>query len=88
VLLILALVQAAFAGYAAWSAGTAARAGARAAAVGGDPVAAVRRAAPIGGRRATVRRSGDTVRVRLPVPRILPWSLGTVGGSAHLEAQR
>jgi hypothetical protein len=88
VLLVLALLQATLAGYAAWSAGTAARAGVRAAAVGRDPVAAVRRAAPIGGRDARVRREGDTLRVRLRVPSVLPVSFGTVGGSAHMESQR
>jgi hypothetical protein len=87
-LLALALLQAALAGYASWSASTAARAGARAAAVGRDPLPAVRRAAPIGGARATVRRAGDTVRVRLPVPGVLPVGLGTVLGVAHLEAER
>lgn len=87
-LLVLALLQATLAGFAAWSAGTAARAGARAAAVGRDPGAAVRRAAPIGGARAVVRREGDTVHVRLPVPSVLPISFGSVGAVAHLEAQR
>ncbi|WP_036725967.1 TadE/TadG family type IV pilus assembly protein [Patulibacter minatonensis] len=87
-LLLLALVQATLAGYAAWSAGTAARAGVRAAAVGRDPVVAVRRAAPIGGRDARIRQDGDTLRVRLRVPSVLPVSFGTVGGSAHLESQR
>lgn len=87
-LLVLALAQATLAGYAAWSVGTAARAGARAAAVGRDPAAAVRRAAPIGGRNARVRRAGDTLHVRLPVPSVLPMGLGTVGAVAHLEAQR
>jgi hydroxymethylglutaryl-CoA reductase len=87
-LVALALLQAALAGYAAWSASTAARAGARAAAVGRDPAAAVRRSAPIGGAGATIRRDGDTLHVRLPVPSVLPVGLGTVGGVAHLEAQR
>jgi hydroxymethylglutaryl-CoA reductase len=88
-ILLLGLLQATLAGYAAWSASTAARAGARAAAVGRDPAAAVRRAAPIGGARATLRRDGDTLRVRLPIPSVLPAvALGTVGGVAHLEAQR
>jgi hypothetical protein len=88
VLLLLGLVQAVLAGHAAWSATTAARAGARAAAVGRDPAVAVRRSAPVGGSAARVVRDGDTVRVRLPVPSVLPLSLGTVQGSAHLESQR
>jgi hypothetical protein len=87
-LLVLGLLQAVLAGYASWSASTAARAGARAAIVGRDPLDAVRRAAPLGGARATVRRDGDTVRVRLPVPGVLPLGLGTVLGVAHLEAER
>lgn len=87
-LLALALLQAALAGYAAWSAGTAARAGARAAAVGRDPGPAVRRSAPIGGAAATIRRDGDTLHVRLPVPAVLPFRLGTVDAVARLDAQR
>jgi hypothetical protein len=87
-LLALALLQATLAGYAAWSASTAARAGARAAAVGRDPAVAVRRSAPIGGAGATIRRDGDTLHVRLPIPSVLPVGLGTVGAVAHLEAQR
>jgi hypothetical protein len=87
-LLALALLQASAAGYAAWSASTAARAGARAAAVGRDPAPSVRRAAPIGGDEATIRRDGDTLHVRLPVPRILPVSFGSVDGVARMEAQR
>lgn len=87
-LLALALLQAGLAGFSAWSASTAARAGARAAAVGRDPGAAVRRSAPIGGAAAVVRRDGDTLHVRLPVPSLLPVRLGTVSAVAHLEAQR
>jgi hypothetical protein len=87
-LLILALVQAVLAGDAAWSAVTAARAGARAAAVGRDPAAAVRAAAPIGGAGARIDRDGDTLRVRLPIPSVLPLSLGSVAASARFEAQR
>lgn len=87
-LLALALLQGGLAGYAAWSAGTAARAGARAAAVGRDPGTAVRRSAPIGGAAAVVRRDGDTLHVRLPVPSVLPVRMGSVNAVAHLEAQR
>jgi hypothetical protein len=87
-LLLLALIQAALAGYAAWSASTAARAGARAAAVGRDPALAVRRAAPIGGSAARIDRDGEAVKVRLPIPSVLPMGLGTVTGVALLERQR
>jgi hypothetical protein len=87
-LLVLSMLQAAFAGYAAWSATTAARAGARAAAVGKDPVVAVRRAAPLGGAAAGVVRREDAVVVALPIPRVLPVDLGRVTGRAHLEPQR
>lgn len=87
-LLAMALLQAGLAGFSAWSASTAARAGARAAAVGRDPGAAVRRAAPIGGAAAVVRRDGDTLHVRLPVPSVLPVRIGSVSAVAHLQAQR
>ncbi len=77
--LLLALavaVQIALAGQALWSASVAARAGARAALVGGDAKAAARRALP------TVMRSGAEVEeeegdgggiaVKVPVPTLLP----------------
>jgi hypothetical protein len=73
-LLLAALVaaQIALAGQAFWSAGIAARAGARAALVGGDAVAVARRALPPSLRRdARVDDSGG-VEVRVAIPRLLP----------------
>lgn len=86
--LLLGLIQASLAGFAAWSVATAARAGARAVAVGKDPRPAVRGAAPIGGAGARIERRGDTLRVHLPIPAVLPVSLGFVSSDARFEAQR
>jgi hypothetical protein len=71
VLLLLA-VQIAVVGWALWSAEGAARAGARAAAVGGDATRAVRSGLPgslRGGARVT---EGDGVRVELTAPAVAP----------------
>ncbi|MBF6620957.1 MAG: pilus assembly protein [Patulibacter sp.] len=87
-LILLALVQACLAGYAAWSATTAARAGARAHAVGTDVERAVRAAAPIGGAGARIARDEDAITVRVPVPSVLPIAVGTIAGAARFEAQR
>lgn len=71
-LAVLVAAQIALAGQALWSAGVAARAGARAALVGGDAAAAARRALPPSLRAgARVETSGE-VSVRVPVPRLLP----------------
>jgi hypothetical protein len=71
-LAILAAVQIALAGHSLWSAGVAARAGARAALVGGNATAAARRALPPSLRDgAEVEGSGE-VSVRVVVPRFLP----------------
>jgi hypothetical protein len=64
--------QAVAAGWALWSAGVAARAGARAEHVGGDPEAAARRALPGALRRGALVRSGDGIRVRVRVPGVVP----------------
>jgi Flp pilus assembly protein TadG len=85
-LAVLAVAQVALAGQALWSAGVAARAGARAAAVGGDPAAAARAALPTSmGREATVEDDGG-VTVRVEVPRLIP-SLPPVrvGATSSLE---
>lgn len=71
-LLVLVAAQLALAGQALWSAGVAARAGARAALVGADARRAARRALPPSMRaRAEVSDSG-TVSVRVAVPHLLP----------------
>jgi hypothetical protein len=76
--LLLALAvaaQIALAGQALWSASVAARAGARAALVGGDPKAAARRTLPEAMRDGAVveeDEGDDTVSVKVPVPTLLP----------------
>jgi hypothetical protein len=86
-LLALALVaQAALAGHALWSASVAARAGARAALVGGDAAAVARRALPPALRRgAWVENSEGPVSVRVRVPALLPLPALRVGASSGLE---
>lgn len=73
--LLLAVVvaaQIALAGQALWSAGVAARAGARAALVGGDAKAAARRALPPSLRAGAAVRGSGQVSVKVPVPGLLP----------------
>ncbi len=75
---LLASWQGAVAGQAWWLAAGAARAGARADLVGGDPLAAARRELPAGlRRRLTVRRGGGELVVRLGIPAIA--GLGRLG---------
>jgi hypothetical protein len=85
-LAILAVAQIALAGQALWSAGMAARAGARAAAVGGDPARAARAALPPALRREAKVEEEDGVEVRVEVPRLIP-SLPPVrvGAASSLE---
>ncbi len=71
-LAVLVAAQLALAGQALWSAGLAARAGARAALVGGDAGAVARRALPPSLRRGAEVSEGDGVSVRVGVPRLLP----------------
>lgn len=71
-LAILVAAQLALAGQALWSAGLAARAGARAALVGGDATAAARRALPPSLRRGAEVGDADGVTVRVAIPRLLP----------------
>jgi hypothetical protein len=79
--------QAVAAGWALWSAGVAARAGARAEQVGGDPEAVARRALPGPLRRGAVVRSDDGVRVRVRIPALVPGvELPTVTASSTLDA--
>src|SRR6476660_8087336 len=85
-LAVLAATQIALAGQALWSAGVAARAGARAALVGGDVEAAVRRALPPSLRSGVKIESSGEVSVRVRVPRLLPQlPRVTVGASSSLE---
>lgn len=80
-LAVLAAAQIALAGQALWSASVAARAGARAAAVGRDATAAARSALPpVMRREMKVDEEGD-VSVRVEVPRLIP-SMPT----AHVSA--
>jgi hypothetical protein len=79
--------QAVAAGWALWSAGVAARAGARAEHVGGDAEAAARRALPGALRGGAVIRAGDGVRVRVRVPELIPGvQLPSVAASSTLDA--
>lgn len=85
-LAVFAVAQVALAGQALWSASVAARAGARAAAVGGDPTAAARAALPPSMRPQAQVEDEDGVEVRVEVPRLIP-SLPPVrvGASSSLE---
>ena len=68
----LIVAQLAVAGYALWSAGTAARAGARAGYVGGDAEAAARRSLPSPLRAGATIRDADGVSVRVEAPALVP----------------
>jgi hypothetical protein len=78
ILLVLALIaaQVALAGYGAWSAANAARAGARAAAVGGDVRAAATSAVPVPFRPGIEVRDDQDVSVALRAPSLLPGAEG------------
>jgi len=85
------LWQALLAGEAIWLGGGAARAAARAAAVGADPLRAARRVLPARFARVVrVRRAADgSVSVALAVPAVLGGgTLATVSARARFEAQR
>lgn len=71
-LTVLVAAQIALAGQALWSAGVAARAGARAALVGGSAAAAAKRALPPALRAGAEIDAGDGVAVAVRVPRLLP----------------
>jgi hypothetical protein len=74
-------------GWALWSAGNAARAGARAEHVGSDAEAAARRALPSSLRGGAAIRSGDGVRVKVRVPAIVPGvSLPPVSAASTLDS--
>jgi hypothetical protein len=69
---ILVAAQIALAGQALWSAGVAARAGARAALVGGDAPDVARSALPPALREGAKVEEEDGVSVRVEVPRLVP----------------
>jgi hypothetical protein len=71
-LAVLVAVQIALAGQALWSAGLAARAGARAALVGAEAPAAARRALPPSLRSGSEVEDEGEVTVRVAVPRLFP----------------
>ena len=74
-------------GWALWSAGNAARAGARAEEVGSDAKAAARRTLPSALRDGAAIRSGDGVRVKVRVPAIVPGvSLPSVTAASTLHS--
>jgi pilus assembly protein CpaE len=90
-LLIAGAWQLAVAGHAVWAADAAARAAARAAAVGADARGAAQRALPGGLERgARVRDRGDgRVEVAVPIPRVLGLPrLGHATATAHFRPQR
>lgn len=88
-LVVAVLWQAMLAGQAMWSSAGAARAAARAHAVGGDALQAARGAVPGSLRRGVrVRTAGDGVRVAVQVPLVLTGgSLGSVDARAALPPQ-
>jgi TadE-like protein len=71
-LVVVAVAQLGVAGYALWSAADAARAGARAASVGGDVEAAARSALPEWLERGAEIDGGGPVEVRVEAPALLP----------------
>ena len=87
-LAVLVAAQLALAGQALWSAGVAARAGARAAVVGGDATKAARQALPPSMRDGAEVDGSSEVSVRVGVPRLLPMlPRVTVGARSGLESK-
>lgn len=85
-LAILVAAQVALAGHALWAASVAARAGARAALVGGDAAAAARAALPASLRDGTKVEEAGGVSVRVPVPILFPGlPVATVAAESALE---
>jgi len=72
-LAVLVAAQLALVGQALWSAGVAARAGARAALVGADAASVARAALPPSMRAGARVRDLGPVTVRVPVPRLVPF---------------
>jgi hypothetical protein len=71
-LAVLVAAQIGLAGQALWSAGVAARAGARAALVGGDATTAARRALPPSLRAGARVDDSGGISVRVEIPRLMP----------------
>jgi hypothetical protein len=85
-LAVLAAAQIALAGHSLWSASVAARAGARAALVGGDGAAAARGALPSSLREDSKVEDSGPVSVRVSVPHLFPGLPRVmVGARAGLE---
>jgi hypothetical protein len=83
---VLIAAQAAAVGWALWSAGNAARAGARAEHVGGDGEEVARRALPGRLREEAAVTTEDGVRVMVAVPSLLPGvSLGSIAAASKLD---
>jgi hypothetical protein len=83
---VLIAAQAAAVGWALWTAGNAARAGARAEHVGADGEAVARRALPGRLREDAAVSSEDGIRVKVVVPSLLPGvSLGSIAAASKLE---
>lgn len=86
-LAVLVSAQIGLAGHALWSAAVAARAGARAALVGGDATVTARRALPSTMRDGAEVSEDDGVSVRVVIPSLLPAMPPlTVAAGAALEA--
>lgn len=87
-LAVLVAAQVGLAGHALWSAGIAARAGARAALVGGDPAQVARRALPSSMRAEAEVKDAEAVSVRVAIPHLLPMLPHlTVSARAALEVE-
>ena len=90
-MIALGVWQVAVAGHVVWAAGAAARAAARAEAVGDDPAAAARRLLPARVRRAARVRAEDVgeVRVVVPIPAVVAGgAVFTTTARARFEPQR
>jgi hypothetical protein len=89
-LVVAVLWQAVLAGQAVWASAGAARAAARAQAIGGDALVAARGAVPSSLRAGVrVKAVGDGVRVAVAVPLVLTGaSLGSIDSEAALPPQR
>ncbi|WP_354701398.1 hypothetical protein DSM112329_01712 [Paraconexibacter sp. AEG42_29] len=89
--IVVLLWQAVVAGQAVWLAGTAARAAARAEAVGGDPVAAARATLPVALHEGlkTTRDDDGGVRVRIRIPVVVDGDrrVATVTAQARFRPQ-